>query len=57
MSPITAVSQAITNLNEAERQFKLTLTANPDFFPEWQTELPPLSVSVVRNPAPLQSAL
>lgn len=45
MSPITAVSKAITNLNEAERQFKLTLTANPDFFPEWQTELPPLSVS------------
>ncbi len=43
MLPVTAVSKAITNLNEAQRQFNLTLTANPDFFPEWYADLPLLS--------------
>ncbi|UZQ53704.1 hypothetical protein OOK60_14550 [Trichothermofontia sichuanensis B231] len=30
MSPITAVSKAITNLNEAERQFNMMANPQPD---------------------------
>lgn len=37
-----AVTEAITDLNEAHRRFDLR-QANRDFFPEWQTDLPELS--------------
>lgn len=43
MSQITAVTKAITNLNEARRKFNLAPTSDPSFFPEWQTALPPLT--------------
>lgn len=43
MSQITAVTKAITNLNEAHRRFNVSPTTDPAFFPEWQTNLPSLS--------------
>lgn len=43
MSQLTAVTKAITNLNEAHRKFKVAPTTDPHFFPEWQTDLPTLS--------------
>jgi hypothetical protein len=38
-----AITEAITTLAEAERQFKLSRTEDETFFPEWQTQLPELS--------------
>lgn len=43
MSQITAVTKAITNLNEAHRKLNLSPTSDPGFFLEWQTDLPTLS--------------
>jgi len=43
MSQITAVTKAITNLNEAHRKFNLSPTSDSNFFPEWQTNLPTLT--------------
>jgi hypothetical protein len=43
MSQITAVTNAITHLNEAHRKFHLSPTSDPDFFPEWHTDLPSLN--------------
>lgn len=43
MNQTTAVTKAITNLNEAHRKFNLSPTSDPGFFPEWQTPLPSLS--------------
>lgn len=38
-----AITEAITTLAEAERQFKLARTEDEAFFVEWQTQLPELS--------------
>ncbi|WP_008314333.1 hypothetical protein [Leptolyngbya sp. PCC 6406] len=38
-----AVTQAITNLQDAHEQLGLSPEPDPDFFLEWQTELPDLS--------------
>ncbi len=38
-----AITEAITTLAEAERQFNLSRTEDEAFFPEWQTALPNLS--------------
>lgn len=43
MSQTTAVSKAITNLNEAQRKLNLAPAADPSFFPEWQADLPSLT--------------
>ena len=43
MIQTTAVTKAITSLNEAHRKFNLSPTDDPQFFPEWQTELPELT--------------
>lgn len=39
-----AITEAITTLAEAERQFNLSRTEDETFFSEWQTHLPELSV-------------
>jgi hypothetical protein len=38
-----AVTEAITTLAEAEERFQLRRTEDERFFPEWQTDLPPLT--------------
>lgn len=38
-----AITEAITTLTEAERQFNLSRTEDETFFSEWQTSLPDLS--------------
>lgn len=38
-----AISQRITTLNEAETRFNLVRAVDPDFFREWQDNLPKLS--------------
>lgn len=43
MSQITAVTKAITNLNEAHRNFNVAPAIDSNFFPEWQTSLPTLT--------------
>lgn len=43
MTSTTAISLAITSLNEAHRRFGLSLTSDPQFFPEWQEDLPSLT--------------
>ncbi len=43
MSQITAITKALTNLNEAHRKFNLTPTLAAEFFPEWQSDLPALT--------------
>lgn len=40
-----AITEAITTLAEAERQFNLSRTEDETFFSEWQTDFPDLSVS------------
>ncbi|MDB9315181.1 restriction endonuclease subunit R [Spirulina sp. CS-785/01] len=42
MSP-TAITQRIVTLQDAEQQFNLVRTVDPDFFPEWQRDLSPLT--------------
>jgi predicted type IV restriction endonuclease len=43
MSQITAITKALTNLNEAHRKFNIFPTTDPEFFPEWQIDLPVLT--------------
>jgi len=38
-----AVTEAITTLAEAEERFQIRRTEEEGFFPEWQTDLPPLT--------------
>ena len=38
-----AVTEAITDLNEAHRKFNLSRTGGPAFFPEWRLDLPTLT--------------
>ncbi|NJK64264.1 MAG: type I restriction endonuclease subunit R [Synechococcaceae cyanobacterium SM2_3_1] len=45
MTSTTAISLAITSLNEAHRRFGLTATSDPQFFPEWYEDLPFLSAA------------
>ncbi len=39
-----AVTEAITNLNDAHQRFGLNRVSDPAFFPQWQGPLPALSV-------------
>jgi hypothetical protein len=39
----TAITKRITTINEVEQQFNLMQTADPDFFTEWQENLPDLT--------------
>lgn len=41
----TAVTQVVKSLNQAESMFDLRRAMSPDFFPEWQTNLPDLAPS------------
>lgn len=43
MVQTVAVTKAITDLNEAHRRFNLSPTTDPQFFPEWQGDLPELT--------------
>lgn len=43
MTQILGIRKAITNLNEAHRRFELSPAVDPNFFSEWQTELPELN--------------
>ncbi|PSB16801.1 hypothetical protein C7B76_11010 [filamentous cyanobacterium CCP2] len=43
MNQTTAVTEAITNLNEAHRKFNLSPTVAPHFCREWQTPSHPLT--------------
>ncbi len=38
-----AITEAITSLNEVEQKFNLTRSNEPNFFREWQTNLPELN--------------
>jgi hypothetical protein len=38
-----AVTRALTSLVDVETKFNLHRSVREDFFPEWQTDLPPLS--------------
>ncbi|MEA5469164.1 restriction endonuclease subunit R [Spirulina sp. 06S082] len=40
---ITAITKRITTINEVEQQFNLVQAADPDFFREWQENLPDLT--------------
>lgn len=40
---LTAITQKITTLREAEQRFNLVQTVDPDFFTEWQVDLPQLT--------------
>lgn len=40
---LTAITQKITTLREAEQHFNLVQTVDPDFFTEWQVDLPQLT--------------
>jgi hypothetical protein len=35
----TSITKTITTISEAEKQFNLVRTADPNFFPEWQEKL------------------
>ncbi|MEM8810567.1 MAG: type I restriction endonuclease subunit R [Cyanobacteria bacterium P01_G01_bin.38] len=43
MTQTLAVTEAITNLNDAHQRLNLWPVAEPDFFSEWQSSLPTLS--------------
>jgi len=45
MSQVIAVTEAITNLAEAEAKFSLHRSTNPQFFQEWHDRLPSLTDS------------
>ena len=49
-----AITEAITTLAVAEQRFSLQRTEDPDFFPEWQTNLPHLTDGELRDLAILQ---
>ena len=49
-----AITEAITTLAAAEQRFSLKRTEDPDFFPEWQTNLPHLTDGELRDLAILQ---
>jgi hypothetical protein len=38
-----AITEAITSINEVEQKFNLTRSNEPNFFREWQTDLPELN--------------
>ncbi|HBQ99008.1 MULTISPECIES: hypothetical protein [unclassified Roseofilum] len=40
---LTAITQKITTIGEAEQHFNLVQTVAPDFFTEWQVDLPELT--------------
>lgn len=45
MTTTIGVTQAITNLHEVHTTFHLSPTDDPDFFPEWRTDLPALTAA------------
>lgn len=55
MTQVTAITQAITSLREAETRFGLVRIESEEFFPEWSSELPQIpeaekaSIDVVRR--------
>ncbi len=47
--PTIAITDAIKTLAEAERRFGLVRSDDDDFFPEWQVDLPELSIEEKGN--------
>ena len=45
MNQITAITEAISTLLEAEQKFGLNRNEDDDFFPEWQQHLPDLTAA------------
>ncbi|MDZ8189712.1 MAG: hypothetical protein RMX96_33355 [Nostoc sp. ChiSLP02] len=43
MTQISAITEAITSLTDAETRFGLVRIENEEFFPEWFEELPKIS--------------
>ncbi|MBD2439620.1 type I restriction endonuclease [Nostoc sp. FACHB-110] len=43
MTQVSAITEAITNLREAETRFGLVRIEREEFLPEWKSELPPIS--------------
>jgi hypothetical protein len=40
---VTAITQKVTTIREGEQHFNLVQTVDPDFFTEWQVDLPQLT--------------
>lgn len=43
MTQVTAITEAITSLSDAETRFGLVRIESEEFFPEWSTELPTIT--------------